>query len=344
MNIILAIVVSILTLQASAQPPAIQGARISLVPKPQAVLNVTIENRRESPLVEWHIGVTLQGAGQPLMTAGGFGSIQPGERRTVPVNLPALRDVATAAVTLVAFEDGYYEGTAKAVQPWRAAREERAKDLSYWVRVFGLMPRVSEPDLRRYLSERAIERAGQVTSDVSGVRRKLQEVLQRYPSGPDVWIGLDRLRDETLAELAKVTRQPSGGAGGGAVDAVSSVAIVAQEQGTTTTYVAAIENLRGAPIEAMGFEVLEPGSSRVQGGQTSDFCGGGGIQPKEIREMSFGSRVDPNALPVVRLTFLLFGDLSFEGSMVHRDELLRHREKTGRKCSPAGAAKHYVVE
>jgi hypothetical protein len=317
--------VSILALQSAARPPAIKGARISLAPKPQAVLNVTIENRRESPLVEWHIGVTLQRAGNPVVY--GSGSIAPGERRTIPVQLPALQDVARAEVTLVAFEDGYYEGTAKAVQPWRAAREERAKELSYWVRVFGLMPRVSEPDLRRYLSERATERAGQDTSDVSGMRRKLQEVLQRYPAGPDVWLGLDRLRDETLAELAKVTRQPSGGAGGGAVDAVSAVAVVAQEQSVTTSFVAAIENLQGKAIEAVGFEDYDLVTDRPRGGQSADFCvGDQQIQPKEIREMFFSGGANPGAPPPVRLTFVLFDDLSFEGSTAARDELLRHRE------------------
>ena len=170
MSIIVTILVSILTLQPPVERPAVKGARISLVPKPQAVLNVTIENRRQSPLVEWQMDVTLQGSRQPRMTQSGYRPLQPGERQTVPISLPNLQDVATATLAFVAFEDGFYEGTTQALQIWQKAREERAKDLSYWVRVFGMMPRVSEPDLRRYLADRGVERAGEVTGDPSGVR------------------------------------------------------------------------------------------------------------------------------------------------------------------------------
>jgi hypothetical protein len=327
MSIIFTILVSILTLQPPVETPSIKGARISLVPKPQAVLNVTIENRRASPLIEWKMDVTLRGTSQPRMTQSGYRSLQPGERRTIPISLPNPEDAATATLTFVAFEDGFYEGTAQPVQIWQKAREEHAKDLSYWVRVLGMMPRVSEPDLRRYLADRAVERAGEVTGDPSGVRIKLRHVLQRYPSGPEVWDGLDRLRIEAQAALAAATRQPSGGSGGGVVDAVSSVAISAQEQAKATTYVAAIENLRGKAIEAVGFEDYDPATNRPRGGQSADFVVGDlQIHPKEIREMFFSAGANPGALPPVRLTFVLFDDLSFEGSMAARDEVLRHRE------------------
>lgn len=51
------------------------------------------------------------------------------------------------------------------------------------------------------------------------------------------------------------------------------------------------------------------------------------LQPSAIRELVVRSDVNPNAPPVVRLTFVLFDDLSFEGSTAARDEVLRHRER-----------------
>jgi hypothetical protein len=339
MSIILTTLVSILSLQPAVATPAVTGARISLLPKPQATLNVTIENRRASPLVEWHVAIFLNGTDRSNSTQSGYVPIQPGERLTTAVHLPNPGDVATGRLIFVAFEDGFHEGTAAPVQEWRSVREERAKDLSYWVRVLGMMPRVSEPELRRYLAEHIVQRAGDVSRDPSRVRTKLQEVLQRYPVGPDVWEGLERLRIETLAALARATRAPSDGAGGGVVDAVSTAVIAAQAQVKTTSFVAAIENLGGKPIEAMGFEVLEAGTDRPSSGQTADFCGTDRlIQPKEIREFFFGREVNPNAPPVIRLTFVLSDDLSSEGSTTARDEVLRRRETQADEYAHAIAA------
>ena len=322
MSIILTILASMLSLQV-VEMPAIKGARISPVPKPQAILNLTIENRRASPLIEWQIALGRRG----LMGHTGFGSIQPGERRTIPIRLSGAQDAAEGTLIFVAFEDGFYEGTAQAVQAWRSVREERAKDLSYWVRVFGMMPRVSEPELRRYLAEHSVQRAGEVPRDPSGVSAKLQAVLQRHPAGPDVWDALDRLRIETQAALARAAREPSNLTGRGGVDAVSSAVITAQAHVGTTSFVVAIENLRGRAIEAVGFEDYDPATNRPRGGQTADFCVSDRlIQPKEVREMFSSAGVNTNAPPAVRLTFVLYDDLSFEGSTEARDELLRRRE------------------
>lgn len=326
MSIILTILASILSLQPAVESPQVKGARISPVPKPQAILNLTIENRRASHLIEWQIALGRR-PGEGIMGHTGFGSIQPGERRTIPIRLSGAQDAAEGTLIFVAFEDGYYEGIARAVQEWRSVREERAKDLSYWVRVFGMMPRVSEPELRRYLAEHSVKRAGEVPRDPSGVSAKLQAVLQRYPAGPDVWDALDRLRIETQAALARATREPSNGTGGGGVDAVSSAVITAQTHVGTTSFMVAIENLGRKAIEAMGFEILDPATKRPRGGQTADFCGTDRlIQPKEIREFFPGTDVNPDTPPVVRMTFVLYDDLSFEGSTEARDELLRRRE------------------
>ena len=328
MSIIFSALMSMLSLQAAAQPPAINGARISLVPKPQAVLNVTIENRRASPLVWWQVRLEIRGAGQSRMIHTGSGSIPQGGRQTVPVRLTNPEDIATASLMLVEHEDGFHEGTAEAVQAWRRNREERAKDLSYWLRVLGMMPRISEPDLRRHLSDHISERISQVPDDVSGFRNKLQTVLLQHPSRSDVWRALDRLRLEAQAALTWNTREPAAGSRGGVGDVISSAAISRQEQIETTTYDVAIENLRGVPIEAVGFETFDPATNRPKGGQTSDSWEHPVlmIQPKEIRKLSFFSDVNPLAPPALRLTFVLFDDLSFEGSTAARDELFRHRE------------------
>lgn len=329
MPIILAFVVAILSLQPAAQAPPIAGARISLVPKPQAVLNITIENRRASPLIWWQIRLDVRGAvGRTTMIHTGSGSIPQGGKRMVPVQLTNPQDVATAALISVEHEDGFHEGTAEAVQAWRTNREERAKDLSYWLRVLGMMPRISEPDLRRYLSDHIGERVGQAQDDPSGFRNKLQNVLLQHPSGPGVWRALDRLHLEAQAALTWNTREPAAGSRGGGVDAIASAVISAQEQVETTTYDVAIQNLRGVPIEAVGFETFDPATNRPKSGQTSDFWEARElmIQPKEIREFPFRSDVNPNAPPALRVSFVLFEDLTFEGSTEARDQLLRRRE------------------
>jgi hypothetical protein len=61
----LAIGLGLLALSALAQDTEVKGARISVVRKPSAALNVTIENRRERPLVEVQLGVTPRGAAKP---------------------------------------------------------------------------------------------------------------------------------------------------------------------------------------------------------------------------------------------------------------------------------------
>jgi hypothetical protein len=338
----LALGLCLLAVSAAAQDTEVKGARISLVRKPAAVLNVTIENRRDSPLVEVQIGLTQRGAGKPSMfSTRYFGetppneTVKPRERRVLETSIGPDFDVETATLRLVAFADGYYEGVAAALEPWRKARQARVDDLRYWTGVFDLMPRVSETDLRAYLASRLADRAPVVQDSLtSGVRWKLQEVLRRYPSGPDVWAGLDRLRAETQSELAVLTQQPA--TLPPAAGPVTSAAILTQDRAASTTLVAAIENLRTVPIEAFGFEVVDSDPRRGTSGLTSDFCesedkmerGHGRIQPREIREIALGGTVSPTAeLPFVRLTLLMFDDLSYEGKAAARDELLRRRER-----------------
>jgi hypothetical protein len=358
----LAIGLGLLALSTSAQDTEVKGARVSVVRKPSAVLNVTIENRRESPLVEVQLGLTPRGTGSGLMVSGRyFGdtppneTIKPHERRVLGTSLRSDWDAEAATIRLIVFADGYYEGVADAVEPWRKARQARIDDLRYWNGVFELMPRVSETDLRAYLKSRLGDRAAQdvQNQNPSGpLSRKLQDVLWRFPSGPDVWSGLDRLRADVQRELAALTRQPPGNAPP-AAGAVTSAVIIAQERAASTALAAAIENLRDVSIETFGFEILDPASNRQRSGRREDASmtdpasapgAHGRVQPHSIREVPLNVTLGPeDALPVVRLTFVIFDDLLSEGKAADRDEALRERESRAAELAFAHTALSQAV-
>ena len=158
------------------------------------------------------------------------------------------------------------------------------------------MPRIAEPAVREYVAARVLERARDASTDPSTVRARLQRVLQQYPSGPDVWIGLDRLRAEARRELAALPAEPPAVNGGQPPAVISDVALT-WERSAPTEFVATIENLRDVPIEAYGLEFVDPATNRVESGRGADFCvgepqpaerGSGRIQPHEVREVSSG--------------------------------------------------------
>jgi len=344
----LAIGFGLLALSVPPQDTEVKGARVSVVRKPRAFLNVTIENRRDSPLVAWQIGLSEPGtsvgrmthsadfSGRPVEAGLPNGPIPPHERRTVSIDLINPR-VDSPVLQLAAFEDGRSEGIAAVVEPWRKARQARVDELRYWNGVFELMPRVSEPDLRAYLASRLEGRAGEPVQEAAGMRTvsgKLRDVLRQYPSGPDVWPPLDRLRAQIRTELA-LTSQPSVNTPA-PPGPVTSAAILTQERVTSGTLVATIENLRTVPIEAYGLELLDPVTRRPRSGRGSDFCntelsvesGTGPIKPGEIREIPLLIPAGPDEpLPPVRLSYVIFDDLLYEGAVAPREEALRRREE-----------------
>jgi hypothetical protein len=116
---------------------------------------------------------------------------------------------------------------------------------------------------------------------------------------------------------------------------VPSVRITSATRTTTGRLYAVVENLRDVAIEAFGLQEYEPGSDRLRGGSTSDFCalrgapsGSGPIPPGERREiaLSWGKKAD-GSLPDVKLHFIMFEDSKFEGSSSGRDSLLKTRER-----------------
>jgi hypothetical protein len=56
-------------------------------------------------------------------------------------------------------------------------------------------------------------------------------------------------------------------------------------------------------------------------------AGKGHIAPGEAREFPFGAQVKDGDLPPVRMKYVLFEDLSFEGNSADRDTLFRERER-----------------
>ena len=177
-----------------AQDTEVKSARISLKPKDVAIQRVTIENRRKSPLVAWEIGLFAPGATKPSSTqssdfsrsivhgAPGAWAIQPNERRVIDVELRNRQDLDVVALTMVVFADGYYEGTTDALGPWWRRRQERADDLAYWIRATDTMPHESAQELRQYLAKRAVEHAGQVKEDVSGLRDRMSVLSRQQTS------------------------------------------------------------------------------------------------------------------------------------------------------------------
>src|SRR4030095_6809136 len=89
------------------------------------------------------------------------------------------------------------------------------------------------------------------------------------------------------------------------------------------------ETLRDMPSEAVGFDELAP-DGRTRGSERVDFCladpddrtpGRGRIQPHERREFPVSPQTDRP--PRYTLTLVIFDDLSYEGSIEARDEVLR---------------------
>ena len=340
--VLLAQVLLAQTLPQAPQILEIKGARVTVVPRKAAGLSVTLQNRRNSPLVECAIGVTRPGGSAPSeFFSYYFSAPYPWRPDSGPLLPNALRGLElvvrngtgteTPAMTLAVFADGFVEGDPRQVDAWRKKRREKVDDLIAWVRAFDGMPRVAEPAVREYVAARVLERAREAPADPSTVRARLQRVLEVYPSGPDVWIGLDRLRADARRELAALPAEPPAVNGAEPPAVISDVALT-WERSAPKAFVAAIENLRDVPIEAFGLELVDPATNRVESGQGSDFClaepqqserGSGRIQPHEVREVPLSSSPGDG---VLRLAYVLFDDLSFEGVPQERDRLFKRRE------------------
>lgn len=310
--------------QASAPDTAVTGARLSIATKPATKVEIVIENRRDVPLVEWQVG-----SGWAI--SGGRGSIAPHARETVEILPSTAPGGPPARIIIAAFADGWLEGVGPQFQTWLDARRAHSDDLGYWVRAFMAMPRVSLADLRKYLADKVAERVVDDRPNVSHVSDRVRDVLRRYPDGPDMWQPLDRLKAQIEAEYLEASRESAAGHPG-AVEAVTGAAVVLTRETDTTSYAVVIENLREVPIEAIGFDEVDA-SGRRREGRSIDYCVSdpashdhrGRIEAHERREFPLYGRTDPPG--EYRLSFVMFDDLTFEGSASARADLLQRRDE-----------------
>jgi hypothetical protein len=322
----------------AVQDTPVTHARIRLDYKPEPAVKLTIVNRRASPLTRIEIGLFVGTATKPTIVHDSYAPLDAHAERTTDIRIEQTV-IDHASIMLAVFADGYYEGTPDAVAAWKAERQAQADDLVYWIGVLETMPRVSEPDLRKFLSAHVAAHSDTPQPGRETVRTRLTRILGRYPAGLEVWPPLDALKIDAQAELSALQRPlPTFASDRGDPPAAPAVDMIARLKATTTTLMAIVDNEGDAAIEAVGFEV-EAGAARASSAQSHDFCpskpGDGApnarqIQPRQSREFTVAVAPPAEAvLPPVRLTFVLFADGSSEGRVAERERLLRSRQ-----CGP----------
>jgi hypothetical protein len=195
------------------------------------------------------------------------------------------------------------------------------------------MPRESEERAKDYLAARVAERAAVSRTDYSGTRGRLFRLWNETAQSPGfVFAIVEPIAKEAARQVEVLTRTLAAPLSRESAAPVS----ISSRPSTKTRYVVAIRNLRDSPIEAVAFDHYVPGMGRPSGGEAVDFCtadpaardGRGRIAPGETREFPFSREIaDPSTLPTVRLRYVLFDDLSFEGQGADRGELFRRREE-----------------
>ena len=213
---------ALLALQVSPQAPEIPeitGARVALVPKTAA--GAQGHDRESAGALRWSSArsvLTRPGQSAPFefhtryFSDGAFclppdsSPLQPNAQRVLDLVLRNDTEIQTVTLTLAVFADGFAEGAPSALETWRKGRRAQTDDLTYWVRAFDAMPRISEPDVRAYLAARLLERAREASTDPSNVRGRLQRVLQRVPVRYRMW---DSARSPSRRRAAR-----AGGAAG----------------------------------------------------------------------------------------------------------------------------------
>lgn len=265
---------------------------------------------------------------------------------------------------LAVFEHGHIDGVPDAVERWQRARQEHIDDVAYRVRALQMMPRGSEENAQQYLAARVAERPAPASSRSAGIRGRVLDIWQPFsrPERGALFARAERVREEAEGHLATLRRTLSLPQ---TLEAAAPV-FVSSDRIVRDEYVASIVNRRDVPIEAVGFEIVPAGEERPSSGQSSDFCladvevgpgSSGRIAAGNTREFPVSTAItDASQLPTLRLTFVLFDDLSFEGSVAERDRLFQRREhqaddlafahriRTELAALPADAVHAFLVE
>jgi hypothetical protein len=274
-------------------------------------------------------------------------AVAPRSRREFSTEFPVDPGVTgPARVAYAAFEDGYYEGSGRAFERWLAARDERREDLAYWTKALMSMPRISEPELRTFLSDHvAVRASGETHWTISHVSDRVQSLLLWVPQGGGIWPRIDQLRKEVEAEYLAVTRTPPEKQPG-AAETGTAATVVSTDVRPAVSYTVILENLREVPIEAYSVADYDLARGRVSGWTGTDFCtsepdagraGRGRIMPHEKRDLGavFGSGP---TVPLLKLYYVMFDDLQYEGEPVERVRLLKKREAQAEEHTFALAA------
>jgi len=325
------------------QDTPIRSVRVSLEAKPDAQVRVVIENLRDSPLVESAIGLFAPGEASPrLFHYSNFLTDPEGLKRdgvvAVPIAFRGRRVIAfhtprsqgqlTPALTLVTFADGYYEGTLEMLTEWRGLRQKHADELAYWIRVMDTTPRDSVDAVQRHFADASAAREARNPGEGTELRIRMENFRRYDGTLRSMLAAVGRERD---AAARQWTTLQSSLVGPLAARPIRS-ATLSPDYSTPVEYVVAIENTGKVPVEAWGLEYIDPRTGRSNGpAEMHDTCGvrvdvsRGGIAPGEVLEVS-SRRTLGDGPPSLALRFVLFEDLSFEGSMSARDEVFRRRE------------------
>jgi hypothetical protein len=322
------------------QDSPVTGARLTIVQKNEGGLSVTLSNQRNSALVAWEIGVFRERSDRPVYvttsdyTRGGnyepgSGPVRPGESRTVKASAGEGTDICTPAVTFALFADGYYEGRTASVGTFREERRKEAEELRYWLSALSGMPADSDQELRELLRARLSKWAadGQNRASTLGSNLRAAVTDETPRDAGSLTRQVNRLLDEAKSRLAAIESPIASESA--LRGEVPSIAIRWTLLANTYNY-ARVENLRDVPLEALKFTKYE-GGDRRRSAVLTDLCGYGDgraghgpIQPGEIRELRW--RDEGGTDQTVKLEFLLFADLKWEGPRSERDDVLKTRE------------------
>jgi hypothetical protein len=327
-------------LPALSQDIEIKGVQITLQTQTTPVEIVTLENRRESPLVAWQIAfmkddrpsVTHTSNHDSRLPPSGFpdGAIRPHERQTIELDARIYPEPGSPNLRLAVFEDGYMDGVFDAIAAWQQERRERAAEAEFWIRAFERMPVGDDKLTYQYLEIQLAERTAQSANDSSGIRNRLSQILKRSLQPGELIQLVRAISQEAARQNEVLTRRPAKAI---TLESSEPVAITSRRE-LATSYAVVIRNLRDVAIEAVGFELLDPISRRPTSGQGADYCGTvpgtptGKIGARESRTFLLHEKFqDVKSLPIPRITYVMFDDLTYEGSSSRRAEILAHREQ-----------------
>jgi hypothetical protein len=315
-----------------AQQPVVTSARIRMITAPAQIWWVTISNTSRARMVNAHAtlfsSTSVSWDWSADFAPSGGGPIGPGDSRRERV--AAVSGAAPApTLTLAVYDDGSVEGNPPAIAEYMRGQRALAAELGYWNAALSSLPS-SDADLLPYLRARILGRADGATSIRSTLQGFVNETVQR-PRGWYRSVAV-RMRDDARAQLAFANRTLAAGAVRQTMSATVSVA-----PGTDVEAYVEIENLRDVALEAWGYGLADPATSKLAMSLvSSDACvslveddasgRSGRIAPHATRRQRFFPGDHAPAGQVAALSHAIWVDLSSEGSSAEVAEVFHGRE------------------